>query len=384
MFGQVISLTGTWMQGVAQSWLVYRFTGSTVLLGTLGFLTHLPVLVLGPVAGMAADRWPRRRIVILAQSAFLLQAAALATLTLSGRVTVPHVLLLATLLGIINAFDIPARQSLYVHLVGKEDLSNAIAINSMTFNAARVVGPAIGGFVVAALGEGLCFLMNALTFLAVIASLLVMRADEPERQSPPSPWKHLRDGFRYAWHTRTVRVLLMVTAIATVATTPASVLGPVFADRIFGRGSAGLGLLVGAMGFGAVIGTIALAGRTPVHRMPAVILTSTLVSAAALAIYSFSGHFPLSLLTMAVLGFSIFRQLAATNTVIQSTIEDEYRGRTMSLYSMTVVGILPLGNLLSGAAAGWLGIRATVLAGAVLSLGAALLWRQHRQHEGEP
>lgn len=374
MLGQVVSLTGTWMQGVAQSWLVYRLTHSSVLLGTIGFLTHLPVLLLGPAAGLAADRWPRRNIVLVAQSAFLIQASTLAVVTLTGAVTVPHLLALAAILGAINAFDIPARQSLYVHLVGQDDLPNAIAINSITFNAARVAGPSIGGLFVATLGEGMCFAANAVSYLAVIGALLIMRAREAPRSEHPPALEHLREGFRYAWTNPLVKTLLLLTAIGNVASTPVSVLGPVFAGDIFQRGSRGLGLLVGAMGFGAVIGMVVLARSRDASQMRPVISASVLGTAGALACYALSPWFPLSLAAMAVLGFNLFRQLGATNTLIQSAISDEYRGRIMSLYSMTVVGMLPLGNLLSGFAGHWLGARGTVLAGSAVSIAAAALW----------
>lgn len=383
MAGQAISLVGTWMQGLAQAWLVYRLTGSTVLMGTVGFLTHLPVLVLGPLAGLVCDRYPRRTIVIAAQTVLLLQAVALAYLSFSGQVTVAHVMVLAVLLGIANAFDIPGRQSLYIHMVGKDDLPNAIALNSMSFNAARVVGPSIGGFCVALFGEGVCFAVNGASYLAVIGSLLAMRQPEPVReQSMASPLEHLSQGFQYAWRHRRVRALLFVTAMANVATAPASVLGPVFADQIFHRGSQGLGLLTGALGFGAVAGTFVLARQARPDLLPKVLTNSALLAALALATYALSPNFYLSLAAQALGGFSIFRLLAAVNSLVQGSIDDAYRGRIMSLYSMTVVGLLPLGNLAAGAGGQYLGIRPTVLAGAMLSLGAAAVWI-HLQRTGE-
>lgn len=381
--GQVISLVGTWMQGLAQAWLVYRLTGSTVLMGAAGFLTHLPVLLLGPLAGLVCDRFPRRTVVIAAQSVLLGQAAALAYLSLSGQVTVTHVLALALLLGVANAFDIPARQSLYIHMVGKEDLSNAIALNSMSFNAARIAGPSIGGFCVALFGEGICFAVNAFSYLAVIGSLLAMRRAEPAREATTaSPLEHLAQGFQYAWRHRQVRALLIVTAMANMATSPASVLGPVFADQVFHRGSQGLGLLTGATGLGAVAGTLVLARQARPDLLPRVVTASALLAGLALATYALSPSFYLSLAAQALCGFSIFRLLASVNSLVQGSIEESYRGRIMSLYSMTVVGMLPIGNLAAGAGGEYLGIRTTVFAGAILSLGAAAVWI-HLQRAGD-
>lgn len=372
--GQVISLMGTWMQGVAQSWLVYRLTQSTVWMGTLGFCNHIPVLLLGPLAGIAADRYNRRRIVTVAQCAFMAQALTLAALTFSGRISIGWLIPLAALWGVINAFEIPARQSMFIHLVGKDDLLSAIAMNSMTFNAARTIGPSIGGFFVAGFGEGVCFLINGLSYIAVIVSLLSMRSGEPERTATAALGRHLREGFAYVWSHGPVRTLLGVTALANLSTTPVSVLAPVFADRIFGRGSQGLGLLIAAMGAGAITGTVTLARRRGTSGLAVVIFRSGLQASLALALFALSPWFALSMAAMAMMGFGIFRMLSAINTTIQSSIEDEYRGRVMSLYTMTVVGMLPLGSLLGGFAAEWIGVRATLLAGSAVGLAAALLW----------
>ncbi len=365
------------MQSLALAWLVYRLTGSTILMGTVGFVTHLPVLILGPIAGLVCDRYSRRSIVIAAQCLLLFQATLLAALTLTGRITVAHILALALLLGVANAFDIPGRQSLYIHMVGKEDLANAITLNSMSFNSARVVGPSIGGFCVALFGEGICFAVNAVSYVAVIASLLAMRKAEPPREAhTESPLHHLAQGFQYAWRHRRVRALLIVTALANIATTPVSVLGPIFADQIFQRGSAGLGLLTGALGFGAVAGTFILARQARPDLLPRIVLSSAGLAALALAIYAASPSFYVSVAAQALAGYAIFRLLASVNSLIQGSIEDSYRGRVMSLYSMTVVGMLPIGNLAAGLGGSFLGVRPTVLAGAILSLGAAVVWRR--------
>jgi predicted MFS family arabinose efflux permease len=380
--GQVISLTGTWMQTVAQSWLVYRLTHSEFLLGTAWFCSQIAVFALGPLGGLAADRFSRHKLVITTQTLMMLQACALATLTLSGRVQVWHVLALSVVLGAINAFDIPGRQSLLIQMTSKEDLLSAISLNSAVFNTARCVGPGIAGFLVAALGEGACFLLNAISFLAVIGGLLAMKLAPVERRTPDSPFRHLVDGFRYVWHHATVRSLLAILGASTLANAPFLVLAPIFADQIFHRGSRGLGFLMAAMGVGAVIGTITLARRTRVAGLPRVIAYSGLSLGGASLAFAASPWFALSLGTALLIGFSLMRQLASANTTIQTLIPDHYRGRTMALYSMCVVGTAPFGSLATGALAGHFGARATMVLGGLLALASALAfgWTLRRNH----
>ncbi len=369
--GQIISLVGTWMQNVAQSWLVYRLTHSEWLLGAAWFCSGIAVFALGPLGGLAADRFSRHKLVILTQTLSMLQAFALAALTLSGRVQVWHVLALAVLLGIINAFDMPGRQSLVIHMTSKEDLINAISLNSAVFNAARVVGPGIAGLLVAAVGEGACFFLNGVSFLAVIGCLLAMKIPRFERKSQDSPWQHLLDGFQYAWHHRAVRRVLAVMAAATLSGMPALVLMPFFADGIFHRGSRGLGFLMGAMGIGAVFGTLVLARRTKLGGLPRVMVLSCLATGGAYLAFALSQWFYLSLAIMPLIGYSVMRQMASANTTVQTSIPDEYRGRIMALYVMTVVGLGPFGSLAAGALAGRFGARATVALGAILAAGAS-------------
>ena len=373
--GQIISLVGTWMQMVAQNWLVYRLTHSEWLLGVTGFCQYLPVFVLGPLGGLAADRYSRHRLVVLTQALSMLQALTLALLTLTAQIQVWHVLGLALVLGTINAFDMPGRQSLVIHLTGKDDLLNAIALNSAIFNAARVVGPAAAGLLVAGLGEGFCFLLNGLSFLAVLAGLLAMRL--PPFAPPPrqSPWAHLLDGFRYAHRTRLLRVLLGLVATITVSSMPALVLMPFFADAIFRRGSQGLGFLMGAMGTGAVVGTLVLAGRPRATGLARVIFVSALGVGLGYVLLALSPSFYVALVAAPVVGFSVMRHNTSVNTVIQVSIPDEYRGRIMALYAMMVVGVGPFGSLAAGALAARLGARLTVLLGGLLSLAAAAAFR---------
>ena len=372
--GQIISLVGTWMQNVAQSWLVYRLTHSELLLGTAWFCSQIAVFLLGPLGGLAADRYSRHKLVILTQILSMVQAFALAALTLTGHVEVWHILALATGLGAINAFDMPARQALVIHMTSKEDLINAISLNSAMFNSARVVGPAVAGVLVAVVGEGMCFLLNGVSFLAVIACLMAMRLAPRENKAQDSPWGHLVDGFRYAGRHRAVRRLLAVMAAATVASMPVLVLMPFFSDGVYHRGALGLGFLMGAMGVGAVIGALVLARRTNIRGLPQVIVWSGAAMGACLVAFAASRWFWISLAVMPLIGFYMMRQMASANTLIQNLIPDDYRGRVMALYAMTVVGLGPFGSLAAGALAQRFGAPVTVAAGGALTLAASAVF----------
>ena len=373
--GQIVSLVGTWMQNVAQTWLVYRLTHSALLLGTAWFCTQIPVFAFGAWGGVAADRYSRHRMVVITQTLSMLQAFALAALTLSGKVQVWHILTLAVALGTINAFDMPARQSLIVEMASKEDLLSAISLNSAIFNSARTVGPAVAGFLVAAFGEGLCFLVNGFSFMAVIACLLAMRLPKIPRRKADSPWSHLTQGLRYVHGHRAVRILLAMTGTLTIASMPAVVLMPFFAQDIFHRGPRGLGILSGAMGIGSVAGTLLLAWHNRVSRLPSVILWSAALLGAGFCAFAQSNLFYLSLALMPLIGYSAMRHMASANTLIQTLISDEFRGRTMAFYSMTVVGLGPFGSLAAGALAHAYGARLTVLGGGLLILIAAMIFR---------
>jgi MFS family permease len=369
--GQIVSLVGTWMQRVAESWLVYRLTHSELLLGTAWFCSQIAVFALGPLGGVAADRVSRQKLVIWTQVLSMLQAFALAALTLTGHVQVWHVLALATLLGAINAFDIPGRQALVVHMASQEDLLPAISLNSAVFNTARVVGPGLAGLVLAAVGEGVCFFLNGVSFLAVIVSLAMMRIPPVERKAAEPPLRHLADGFRYTWSHVGVRRILWLMAASTFAGMPVLVLIPFFADDIFHRGSRGLGFLMAAMGCGAVAGVLVLARRTQVKGLPRVMAWSGIWAGCAYAAFGLAQSYWFAMAVMPVMGYFVMTQMASANTTIQTTIPDEYRGRVMSLYAMTVVGLGPFGSLASGALAGRFGARAVVAAGGVLAAVAA-------------
>ena len=379
--GQIISLVGTWMQNVALSWLVYRLTHSELLLGTAWFCSQIAVFALGPLGGIAADRFPRQKVVIVTQTLSMVQAFVLAALTLTGRIQVWQLLVLAGLLGVINAFDMPGRQALVIQMTSKEDLINAISLNSSVFNAARVVGPAIAGLLLAVVGEGTCFLINGISFLAVILCLAAMRIPPTAPKARAPIWQHLVDGFRYAGHNSAVRRVLALMGAATLAGMPGLVLMPFFADDIFHRGSRGLGILMGAMGIGAVIGTLTLARRTRLAGLGRVMAISGMVTGACYLAFAFSPSFYLSLAIMPLIGYNVMRQMASANTTIQTLIPDEYRGRIMALYSMTVVGLGPFGSLAAGALAGRFGARATMGAGGALAFVASLVFAWHLRRD---
>ena len=362
--GQLISLIGTWMQMIAQSWLLYRLTGSAALLGLLGFAGQIPVFVLAPLGGVIADRANRHRVLIVTQSAMMVLAAALAALTLAGKVHVWHLFALASMLGLANAFDIPARQAFVVQLVDREHLLNAIALNSSMLNGARIVGPAIAAVVVAAVGEGWCFLLNAVSYLAVIGALLMMRLEPQIRvASHVSAWESIVEGFSYAWTTRPVRALLLLLGLVSVMGMPYSVLMPIFADRILHGGPNAYGLLMSASGVGALAGAASLTVRRHLRGLGRSVAVSAGGFGLSLIAFSFSRSLWGSVLLLVPAGFFMMVEMAASNTLIQSMVPDRLRGRVMSVYSMMFMGMAPLGALIAGALAAPLGAPLTVCAG---------------------
>jgi len=367
--GQLVSLIGTWMQSVAQSWLVFRLTHSPVLLGLVGFASQFPVFVLAPLGGLVADRHRRHRLLVLTQSASMVLAFALAALTLTGRVREGHVFVLAALVGVVNAFDVPIRQAFVVEMVGREDLVNAIALNSSMVNGARVVGPAVAGVLVAALGEGWCFFANGISYLAVIAALMMMevpRRPPPARES--SALAHLAEGFRFVARTPPIRALLVLLGIVSFTGMPYAVLMPIFADDVYHAGARGLGLLMGASGVGALMGSIALARRTGVTGLGRWVAAAGVSFAVSLILFALAPGFALAVALLVPVGASMIVQMAASNTLIQSMVPDALRGRVMGVYSMMFLGMAPLGALLAGALAGPLGARGTVAAGGAICL----------------
>ena len=374
--GQLISLTGTWMQNVAQAWLVYRLTGSPVLLGAAGFCAQIPVFLLAPVGGVVADRYNRHRLVVATQTASMLLALALAALTLSGTVRVWHIFVLSALLGVVNSFDIPARQAFIVGLVSKPDLINAIALNSSMFNASRVVGPAIAGILVAGIGEGWCFFANGASYIAVIVGLLMMRVP-PHRVAahPGSPLSRMAEGFRFVIRHPPIHALLALLGVVSFTGMPYAVLMPIFAARILHGGARALGLLMGSTGIGALAGALTLASRRDIKGLGRWVAFAAMGFGAGLVAFSISRIFWLSAAILALCGFAMMIQMGSSNTLIQSMSPDRLRGRVMSVYSMMFMGMAPFGALLAGAVADRLGASLTVACGGAISmLAAGIFW----------
>jgi MFS family permease len=377
MGGQLISLIGTWMQTVAESWLVYRLTGSALLLGVAGFANRIPIFLLSPIGGAVADRYSRHRIVIATQVASMLLAAALAFLTLTHLVRIWHLMVIAALLGVVNAFDIPGRQSFVVELVAREDLQNAIALNSSMFNGARVVGPAIAGMLVAGVGEGWCFFANAVSYIAVIIGLLIMRVPPtPAVARPASAVAHVMEGFRFVSRSRPIMALLLLLGLISLMGTPYSVLMPIIADQTFHSGARGLGILMGASGVGALVGALSLASRVGLHGYGRTIAFAAIGFGVSLIAFSAARSLWLGVAFLLPVGFAMMTQMAASNTLIQSMIPNQLRGRVMAVYSMMFMGMAPIGALLAGSLAGWLGATTTVAAGGAFCLIGGLLFLQ--------
>jgi len=369
--GQLVSLTGTWMQIVAQSWLVYRLTGSAATLGFVAFAGQIPGFLLAPVGGAVADSFSRHRILITTQTLAMLLALVLAVLTLTGNVAVWHVYVLAGLLGVVNAFDIPSRQAFVADLVGREDLVNAIALNSSMINGARLVGPAMAGLLVATIGEGWCFFVNALSYVAVIAGLARMSVERRETIAERrSPVRRVVEGFSFVGRTGPIRALIILLGLVSLFGMPYTVLMPVFADRILHVGAGGLGVLLGAAGVGALCAALLLLARRGVRGMGRWVAFSSAGFGGSLVLFSQLQDFRLAVAVLVVVGFSMIIQIASSNTLVQAMAPDALRGRVMAVYSMMFLGMAPLGALLAGWMAERVGAANTVAlggAGCILS-----------------
>ncbi|MBI3934776.1 MAG: MFS transporter [Acidobacteria bacterium] len=378
MGGQFLSLIGTWVQTVAQSWLVYRLTDSSVMLGVVGFASQIPYLF-SPIGGVIADRMNRHRLVVLTQVLSAAQALLLAWLTLSGQVRVWHVFYLALALGIVGVFDMTARQSFLVEMVGKEDLMNAIALNSSVYNTGRVLGPAVAGVMVAAIGEGWCFFVNGISFLAVIVGLLMMRLSPLlPREIKISPVEQFREGIHYVRQSEPLRALLIHLGIVSIMNYPFIVLMPVFADRILRGGPKTLGILMSAFGVGALLGGLYMATRTGLRGLSRTIVRATIVYSIALILFSFSPTVAIACVFLVVAGAGMMLQVASTNTSLQSITSDALRGRVMGFYGMMFLGMVPIGSLLAGWLGDWIGAPYTVSLGAVVCILAALAFNRRR------
>ncbi len=374
--GQFISLIGTWMETIGESWLVYRLTGSSVLLGAVGFANQIPVFLLAPLGGIVADRYSRRHVVIATQFASMLLALTLSALTLTGIVRIWHLFVIAALFGVVNAFDIPARQAFLVDMVGRADLINAIALNSSMFNGARIVGPAIAGILVAAIGEGWCFFGNGVSYIAVIAGLMMMRVARHEvAPGSGSPLSSIIEGFRFVSRNPPIYSLLILLGVLSLTGMPFSVLMPIFADQILHGGARGLGLLMGASGVGALAGALLLATRHGVRGLGRWVAISATGFGASLIVFAISRSFWLSCLALVPIGFSMMIEMGSSNTLIQTMSPDALRGRVMSVYSMMFMGMAPIGALLAGAVAERWGAPFTVGVGGVICiLAAGIFW----------
>jgi MFS family permease len=373
-FGQVTSLSGTWMQWVAQGWLVYEITRSAFALGVVGFATRLPVIFFSLTAGVLADRVEKRRILIVTQSISMVLAFVLAGLTLSGRVGFWHVVVLGALAGATHSFDAPTRQSFYKELVGEKDLMNAIALNSTIFNAARLSGPALAGLFIKYIGAGGCFLINGITYLAVIAAYLMMRLPPAEKvQGRSSHWEELREGLSYVWNHSVVRTGVTIIAFASLLTFSYGTLLPVFADVVLKGGAGTYATLMACVGAGALVSALTVATYGNVKRKGYLASAGALLFPSVLMLVSFARSVAVAGFFCFLLGMAMILMTASMNTLVQTAIPDRLRGRIMSLYVLVFLGSMPLGNLMSGRIAEWRGVLLALRLGAAASLAVSLI-----------
>lgn len=372
--GQLVSLIGTWMTRIATSWLVYRLTGSALLLGTVSFAGQIPSFIFAPFAGVWVDRLDRRKVLVFTQILSMIQSLALAALTLSGHITIPLIVILSISQGVINAFDMPGRQAFTVQMVDdRADLSNAIAINSSMVNMARLVGPSLAGMLIAVSSEGWCFLVDGVSYIAVVASLLAMRlAPLESRRSSASMLNELQDGWKYVSGFVPIRIILTLFAFVSLMGMPLMVLMPIEAADVLHGGPHTLGFLMGAMGLGSLASAISLAARKSVRGLIRMIAMAALLFGTSLIGFGFSHSFWLSVLAVMAAGAGLMQVMAASNTIIQTLTSEEMRGRVMSYYTMAFMGMAPFGSLLAGAMAHRFGVpRTMVICGVVLLLSAA-------------
>lgn len=373
--GQLISLIGTWMQTIAEAWLVYKLTNSTVLLGLISFSGQIPVFFLAPIGGAIADRYDRRKVLICTQSAAMILTGTFAVLVLTGTMQSSFLFILAVALGLVNSFDIPTRQSFIVDLVKREDLTNAIALNSSMFNGARIVGPAIGGLLVASVGAGWCFALNAISYIGVIGGLLLIKVQKKEQvPQAGSAVDKIVEGFSFVAKTSPIRSLLLLLGTVSLMGTPYSVLMPIFSDQILHGGAKGLGMLMGAAGIGALAGALTMAARKGLKGIGRWIAFATAGFGTSIILFSFSQSFWLSAALLVPAGFAMMIQMSSSNTLIQSMVPDNLRGRVMAVYSMMFMGMAPLGSVLAGTLATHIGAPYTVAIGGTVCIGGAIIF----------
>jgi MFS family permease len=373
--GQLVSLIGTWMQSTAQLWLVYKLTNSAALLGVFGFANQIAILLLASVGGYIGDRYNRHRGVIWTQTASMVLAFTLAALTFSHLLKVWHLILIAFLVGIVNAFDVPIRQAFLVQMTGKEDLPNAIALNSSIFNGARVIGPPIAGFVIAYIHEGWCFFLNGVSFVAVILALLAMRIPKFEpRPVLGSPMRNFLEGFRYAMKDMPTRSALLLLSVLSLFGLQYSVFLPVFARDVLHHGALGFSVLLSTAGVGAALGALQFAARTSFQGLARWIAVMSVICSVCLIVFSQSHVFWLSAAVLFVVGFAATSLMAATNTTVQNRVPDELRGRVMAVYATMFMGVQPVGSLIAGGVAKQIGAPRTLAVFGVIVLMASLVF----------
>jgi MFS family permease len=374
--GQSISLIGTWMQRIAMPWLVYHLTGSAFLLGVVGFAGQIPTFLLSPVAGVLTDRWNRYRVLLVTQIISMIQASVLTWLCLGGTIQVWQIVTLSIAMGCINAFDVPARHSFVVDMVEKkQDLGNAIALNSLMFNGARLIGPSVAGIILASTSEGICFLLNAISYVFVIISLLMMKLKvRVVKEKSKEILAELKEGLIYTFGFAPIKHLIILLSISSLMGMSYSVLMPVFAKEILHGGSQTFGFLMGAAGFGALTGALYLASRRSVLKLGRIVPASALLFGIGLIILSFSRVFSLSVILMVFIGLGMMMQTSASNIIIQTITEDDKRGRVMSFYSMAIMGTAPFGSLIAGWLAKVIGTPGTILAGGAATIIGALIF----------
>jgi MFS family permease len=374
--GQSISLIGTWIQILAMGWLVYDLTNSAFMLGLIGFASRLPTVFIGPFAGVIIDRMNKYKLLLITQILSMIQAIIITVLLFTGVIQIWHILVLGIFLGIVNTFDMPVRQSLVIKMIEqKEDLNNAIALNSAMVNAGRLVGPTIAGLLVAAFGEKWCFFINAFSFVAIIATLLMMKlpAEKIEVQQSGRLLHELKEGFKYAYNFLPIRYILLLLALVSLMGMPIQVLMPVFAKDIFQGGPHTMGYLMGAFGIGALTGAIYLASRTTVLGLGRKIAMAAGIFGSGLILFSLSSSLWLSLIIITFIGLGMMLQMTSSNTILQTIVDDDKRGRVMSFYSMAFMGTVPFGNLLAGTMSDLIGVTTTILIGGIsIVIGAAV------------
>jgi MFS family permease len=368
--GQGISLIGTWMQNIAMGWLVYRLTSSGFLLGLISFSHSIPSFFLGPFAGVVVDRLNRRKLLIILQLLLMLQAVILGILVIGNQISVNALIILSTFSGIVNAFDAPARQSFVLDLIErKEDLGNAIALNSSIFNGARLIGPSIAGFLIKAVGEGWCFVINGISFLAAIVALFLMRLNQQDLKTARNHfYEEFKEGVKYSFEFTPIRTILIYTTLVSFVAMPYAVLLPIYAKDIIHGGPQTLGFLMGAIGVGALVGAFFLASRRNTNGVGQIITTGGIIFSIGLLIFSFSRNFYFSLILLLFCGFGMMTQMACSNTVLQSIADDDKRGRVISFYTMSFLAFSPFGSLIAGTMASRYGAQRTLLLGAIICL----------------